>query len=138
MNQLIYISDFARALKIEDFEKILASAVTKNKSLDITGMMVVIDGHIFQTIEGPEHNVQSLMESIKTDSRHTNIRIISVDSVVVRDYPDWAMGYTSNWQGTTLDDVKSLLIQLAETNTFSENNAQSLKMLMLSLRPELT
>ncbi|WP_293750503.1 BLUF domain-containing protein [uncultured Paraglaciecola sp.] len=138
MIQLIYTSDFAQALKIEDFEKILAAAVTKNKRLDITGMMVVIDGHIFQTIEGSEHNVQSLMDSIKADNRHNNIRIIGVDSVVVRDYPDWAMGYTCNWQGTTLDDVKSLLLQLAETNTFSENNAQSLKILMRSLRPELT
>lgn len=138
MIQLIYTSDFAPTLKVEDFEEILEAAVAKNKNLEITGMMVIIDGHIFQTIEGPEHNVLSLMDSIKNDSRHKNVRIINVDSIVIRDYPDWAMGYTSNWQGSTLDDVKSLLLQLAEKSTFNENHAQSLKMLMRSLRPELT
>ena len=138
MIQLIYTSDFAQSLQVEDFEKIIKTALAKNISLEITGMMVIIDGHIFQAIEGPEHNVLSLMESIKNDSRHKNVRIIGVDSIVTRDYPDWAMGYTSTWQGTTLDDVKSLLLQLSEKSTFSENHAQSLKMLMRSLRPELT
>lgn len=138
MIQLIYTSDIAKAFNADDFDNILKSAVIKNKSLDITGMMIVIDEHIFQAIEGPEKNVLALMDSIKVDDRHANVRIIGIDTIVIRDYPDWAMGHINNWQGTTLDDVKSVLLQLAKASTFSENNALSLKMLMQSLRPELT
>ncbi|WJG10971.1 BLUF domain-containing protein [Aliiglaciecola sp. LCG003] len=137
MIQYIYASDFADELKSEDFEAILKSAVTKNRGLGITGMMVVINQHIFQVIEGPEHNVLSLMESIKADRRHQNIRVIGVNSIVTRDYSDWSMGFTSSWQGKQLDDIKSVLLQFAQNNTFSQQHADSLRMLMRSLRPVL-
>ncbi|MDN4501686.1 BLUF domain-containing protein [Alteromonadaceae bacterium BrNp21-10] len=138
MIQLIYTSDFCTALKPKDFKDILQTALAKNISLEITGMMVVIDEHIFQAIEGPEHNVVSLMDSIKTDSRHKNVRIIGTMPIMERDFPDWTMGFTSHWQGTQLDDVKSVLLQLTANSTFNEQHANSLRMLMRSLRPSLT
>ncbi|MDN4501687.1 BLUF domain-containing protein [Alteromonadaceae bacterium BrNp21-10] len=133
MLYLTYVSDFAQELESQDFNNILAVSTEHNARQNITGFLVVVDQHFFQALEGPEEHVLTLLEAIKRDPRHQNLRVIGSETIVKRDFPDWSMGFVCYWKSHLLDDIQSVLLQYAKTEVFKPHHAQGLRVLLQSL-----
>ena len=79
-----------------DVENILQVARERNKVLEITGALFSAANTFAQYIEGPTSSIHQLMESIKRDPRHHDMKVVSVKNEVERKFPNWTMAYSGD------------------------------------------
>ena len=77
--------------KSSDLEAIQAAAREHNATDGITGLLVFNGTHFLQTIEGSERAIDSLIERLRNDSRHTGFEIRDQRKIDARSFPDWPM-----------------------------------------------
>ncbi len=65
----------------------------KNARLGITGVLLYINGHIVQVLEGQQQAVEDLYNSIQADPRHTDVRTVIHRPISQRLFSQWYMGY---------------------------------------------
>ena len=70
---------------------ILKGARVKNAGLGITGALMLYDDWFAQVLEGPQAAVEALFARIKTDQRHTSVRLGEAGPVPRRLFEKWAM-----------------------------------------------
>lgn len=90
---IIYSSVAKSPFGQEDLLELLGAARRKNTSLNITGMLLHVEGSFLQVIEGNEEDIDTLFEKISHDSRHGNIVTIVRESIARRVFSDWSMGF---------------------------------------------
>ena len=76
MLQLLYVSTAAQGLVQSDLDDIVAGAVARNASLEVTGSLYYNGRNFMQLLEGPAPAVHDLMDSIRRDPRHSGVVII--------------------------------------------------------------
>jgi len=92
LKRIKYISEFAELMTPADIDDLVQKAARKNKTLDITGILIASGRMFFQVIEGPGRHIDDLYEAIKKDSRHTNVHLLNSEwGVTTRMFPDWSM-----------------------------------------------
>ncbi len=95
--RLIYRSRSLLADSIDGVEQglseILRVSRINNRSRGVTGALVLYEyKNLFaQALEGPEHEVQSLFDLIKSDPRHENVEVSEAEPVPDRLFRRWAM-----------------------------------------------
>ena len=92
---LIYNSAATRPFSDADLQQLLSAARNKNASLNVTGMLLYVDGGFFQILEGPEAVVDRLLATIHSDARHTRVTTIIRESIPERSFGEWTMGYAT-------------------------------------------
>ncbi len=70
---------------------ILKGARVKNAGLGITGALMLYDDWFAQVLEGPQASVEALFTRIKSDQRHTSVRLAEAGQVPRRLFDKWAM-----------------------------------------------
>lgn len=75
--------------RASDLDLLAAKARARNRSLDVTGMLLFEDGRFLQTLEGPPKAVAELWSSIKRDGRHSHIEVLSEHMAAARLFSDW-------------------------------------------------
>ncbi|RFZ91242.1 BLUF domain-containing protein [Mucilaginibacter conchicola] len=98
---LIYMSRAARKMRSADLDELMDWCVSRNRSLDVTGMLLFVEernalnswGRFVQVLEGPEETVRNLYNSIRKDSRHREVTELFTYTVGRRNFPDWSMGF---------------------------------------------
>ncbi|NEU70237.1 BLUF domain-containing protein [Spirosoma agri] len=65
----------------------------KNARLGITGVLLYINGHIVQVLEGQQDLVEEVYKSIQADPRHTDVRTVIRQPISQRLFDRWHMGY---------------------------------------------
>ena len=76
MLQLLYVSTAAQGLVQSDLDDIVAGAVARNASLEVTGSLYYNGRNFMQLLEGPAPAVHELMDSIRRDPRHSGVVMI--------------------------------------------------------------
>ncbi len=114
--RLVYASRWANVLG-EDIEaalhRIVAASIGRNRLADVTGLLLIHDGWFVQALEGPENQVRQLMEQIRTDPRHREVRVISATSAESRLFKDW------NMAGARLGrESEAMLVELGQIARF--------------------
>jgi hypothetical protein len=94
MITLIYASSAVQLMSQEELITLLTKAREKNKSLNITGMLLYKDGNFLQILEGPEAEVTALFDTIKRDPRHRGVIRIMKRAIEARQFSEWEMGFT--------------------------------------------
>jgi hypothetical protein len=94
---------------------LLEQARSKNKGLDITGVLLYFDGDFMQVIEGDETNVKNLYQSIVCDDRHRSIICVFSEEIDIRQFAEWSMGFNkTNYAAirkiTTLENINRTLL----------------------------
>ena len=84
---------FPAAKNQEAVSDILLVSRERNKLLQVTGALFSASKTFAQFIEGPKLAIDQLMESITRDTRHRDVKVVSVKNEVPRKFPDWAMAY---------------------------------------------
>ena len=104
--QVIYSSEATMPFDIHDMEDILTKARVRNESLDITGVLIYVDGLFIQVLEGKKDRVLELIRSIESDPRHSLFKLFYQAETDSRIFDDWRMAYVdvtreqmANWYG---------------------------------------
>jgi hypothetical protein len=110
--QTFYLSRPAAGLANHDIQQILLAARQKNWRLNLTGCLLFSGQHFAQVLEGPAEAVSSLLERLRRDPRHTDLRVLVTRPVPTRAYADWAMGMVY-----ALDQVDRLEALMTDAHT---------------------
>lgn len=94
MISLIYVSHSVRQLNKNELMDILRVSRENNHAKGITGLLLYKGGNFMQVLEGDELTVLALYDTIRKDSRHTDVSIISKTYLEQREFPEWEMAFT--------------------------------------------
>lgn len=92
LHRLIYISSGQRKFDADELREILDVSRQNNAEINVTGMLLYLDGNFLQLLEGTRGDVEALYEHISLDKRHSGAIVLSRGQVAERVFPDWAMG----------------------------------------------
>lgn len=76
-----------------DLFYMLAQARQRNKSLDLSGLLLYDRGFFFQWLEGANAPLGQVWNSIRRDPRHADIEVLADQSIPIRLFSDWTMGF---------------------------------------------
>ncbi|MGB7342580.1 MAG: BLUF domain-containing protein [Pirellulaceae bacterium] len=91
--QLVYASATSVPFSDEELEILLERARQNNSSLDVTGVLLFVDGTFFQVLEGEPDVVHALYEKIQLDQRHNNVLVLAEREITERNFGQWSMGF---------------------------------------------
>lgn len=91
--QIIYSSDAATPMQMEDLEEILEHARSRNARTGVTGALVYIDGVFLQILEGDFDTIQQLMAKISADVRHEEVTVLQEAEIPAAVFEGWEMAY---------------------------------------------
>lgn len=91
--ELVYLSTAARTFGVTELRELLGKARRKNRTLDLTGLLLHADGSFLQVLEGPAPSVDEIFAHIERDPRHRNVVVVSRRTIEVRTFPSWRMGF---------------------------------------------
>lgn len=90
---LIYSSDATVQLGQGDLDLLLEQSRANNASRGLTGALLYRDGHFLQVLEGSFVAVRGLLDTLRADGRHTNLRVLLEEPIPTRQFADWSMGF---------------------------------------------
>jgi hypothetical protein len=88
---LIYISTAVEPMSQAALDALLKQSRLYNRPAGITGCLIYQDGYFMQMLEGKREVVSKLMNKVKNDPRHTDIRTIVEGKAPRRVFVDWSM-----------------------------------------------
>jgi len=86
---LTYKSIATASPSAADLDSLVGKARARNRDLSVTGMLLYEDGSFLQTLEGPPDKLETLWSSIKQDTRHDHIEVLSEHIVPARLFSNW-------------------------------------------------
>lgn len=92
---VLYSSNATHPFDDDELGELLAQCRASNSRNDLTGMLLYRRGRFVQILEGPEQTVRDLLETIRSDERHTDVRVLIEEPISARAFADWTMGYQS-------------------------------------------
>ena len=92
IRQLVYASVPVGSRAV-DLDQILAQARRNNGMNGVSGLLVARDDRYVQILEGTPEAVGHIMDAIRDDDRHTDLRVISDDAVDERGFGGWTMAH---------------------------------------------
>lgn len=89
--RLIYYSEAADNLTVQDVKSISAKASLKNESLLVSGGLLYCESKFLQVLEGGLSPVNKLFATILRDPRHKNVTLIDFTRIKHREFEGWEM-----------------------------------------------
>ena len=131
--QCIYASAATRPFDRPALRALLDVSRRNNARLDITGMLLHIDGSFFQILEGREDAVTALFSKIGGDVRHNRVVKLIQEPVAERSFGDWSMGL-ADVTAADLRMVPGLNDFFARHSCFSSLDSGRAKALLTAFR----
>jgi len=75
----------------DDLAALMARARSRNREAGVTGMLLYEGGRYLQTLEGPPDGLETIWSSVRRDSRHTDIEVLTQHLVPARLFSEWDM-----------------------------------------------
>jgi len=91
LTSLTYTSLARLDLRSSDLEAIHRTARGQNASAGITGLLVFNGTHFLQIVEGAHSAIDSLLEKLRRDPRHSGLEVRDERKIKARSFPDWSM-----------------------------------------------
>ncbi len=101
---ILYVSRSIMWLDRFQLNVLLESSRKNNLKKNITGMLLYLDQHFMQLLEGNKQDLLDLLNVIGNDTRHYNLRVLFQKSIKHRCFSDWSMAYKS----LSSDEIKNL------------------------------
>ena len=93
--------------------RILLKSRTNNKKNGLVGVLYFGDGCFFQCLEGAAEAVDTLYEKLLTDSRHTDLKVLSRKPIDSLSFSNWSMKHVP------LEDEMTNLLKSQGLKTFN-------------------
>lgn len=91
--RLTYISCYNANNANIEVARILEQSRRNNANNGITGTLVMNEKYFLQVIEGPRAVINTLLQKLFKDERHTSLRIVECHEVEQRRWSKWSMQY---------------------------------------------
>lgn len=94
LHRVIYVSDAvgAAGTSLLSLVEILGVSERNNRRDHLTGALLCHNGRFLQAIEGARTDIDRLMDRLRGDRRHANLRLLSDQPIACRLFGHWAMG----------------------------------------------
>lgn len=114
LKYLVYTSAASRKMLPADLESILFTSRKRNMEAGITGALLYRNTTFIQFLEGPPAEIDALMDRIRVDDRHNNVRVLLVEAASERSFADWKMGFgiPQETRATGVDGVRDSFTDL--------------------------
>jgi hypothetical protein len=93
MIQTAYVSHAAETMTQEALLSLLQQCLANNESSGVTGMLLYGNDTFLQVLEGEEAVLDSVIDKIRKDPRHSRIHFLYRKPLERRQYSDWSMGF---------------------------------------------
>jgi hypothetical protein len=93
MIQTAYVSRAAEAVTPESLLALMQQCLSNNEASGVTGMLLYGNGTFLQVLEAEEAVLNTVVEKIEKDPRHSKIHFLYRKPVENRQYSDWSMGF---------------------------------------------
>ena len=93
LSAVIYRSRAVAPLADLDLFYLLAHARRRNETLGLSGLIVYDRGYFFQWLEGNDVALGKVWNSIRRDTRHTEITVLADQTIPTRLFDDWHMRF---------------------------------------------
>lgn len=116
MLQLVYMSQAASGLTRQDTGTISAYAQVRNRSDEITGVLLGDGKYFLQVLEGPKASVEDTFLRVIIDTRHNSLMLLSRRIVTAREFGVWDMALceTETDRRNIIEQVRHLIISAPE------------------------
>jgi hypothetical protein len=93
---LLYVSESCLSWPDDahEVDDIVATARARNEQLGLTGALIYTRTHFAQVLEGQAEAIETMMASIRADSRHRNLCVVADEPIEARYFPAWTMAYS--------------------------------------------
>lgn len=98
---VIYASWSTEHFHEHEIPDLLKHARLANAKHELTGMLLYIGGSFLQVLEGQPDMVETVFSAIREDRRHTQLTLITKETILERAYEGWTMSHH------TLDPVEA-------------------------------
>ncbi|MCO5102827.1 MAG: BLUF domain-containing protein [Burkholderiaceae bacterium] len=106
--QVLYVSTLSPEQPLSVVAEIAHRARVRNAELGI-GALLVFDGQRFcQMLEGDRRPVLSLIERIRSDTRHTDVEVLYHGPLPARRFSDLQLAFTSGEMDTSFEQFAAL------------------------------
>lgn len=89
----MYISASKKDISGQELEAILSVARENNTKMGVSGLLLYVEGHFLQYLEGEQSVVEQLYRRIEKDSRHSGVMRLFAGLYDRRIFADWSMGF---------------------------------------------
>jgi len=89
----LYTSTARHAFDDDALRYLLTKSRAANEGKQITGILLYRAGRFVQVLEGPRPVVLELLERIRDDDRHSDVRVLLDGPIRSRDFAEWSMGF---------------------------------------------
>lgn len=90
---IAYFSTATKHFTEDELTELLAISKRNNKILDVTGILLFIEGCFLQVLEGDENTVKKVFEKVKEDRRHDDVFTLFKGRKPERSFGNWSMGF---------------------------------------------
>lgn len=90
---LAYTSVASHHMSREELINLLAQSRDNNSHVEITGMLLYMEGCFFQVLEGQADKLEMLYEKISKDKRHHDVMKLILEPIEERSFSNWTMGF---------------------------------------------
>ena len=91
--QLIYVSMASFRFTRQNLMDLLVQSRKFNQEKKITGLLLYVEGHFMQLLEGSRKAINELMVRIAKDRRHQQVKVLEEGLVAGRQFDDWSMAF---------------------------------------------
>ena len=138
--QIIYSSESATPMQMDELEEILEHARNSNAAKGITGALVYVEGVFLQVLEGGIDDLRDLMGRISKDMRHETVTVLREGESPSAIFSDWTMAYVSatseqvaKWAGLSAStDIPKVLTDMRQDPHRAMQVAQSILSVLAS------
>ncbi len=95
-HQLLYESIATTSMTLEDVINMLEKCNQQNYEIRLSGLLVFHNHRFMQLLEGSKSSVDFIMQKIRKDTRHSNLKILHESESMERSMGAWAMAFTMN------------------------------------------
>jgi hypothetical protein len=89
----IYSSAATGTFQEHEIPGLLEQIRKANEAIDVTGMLLYIEGSFFQVLEGEPAIIDALIRRIQSDTRHKQFTLVIREPIPVRNFGEWTMGF---------------------------------------------
>lgn len=93
MYHIAYFSTATRHFSELELNLLLKTSQQNNTKLNVTGVLLFIEGCFLQILEGEKSAVEALYNKVKNDNRHHHILKIFAGETKERVFKKWSMGF---------------------------------------------
>lgn len=119
LKRLIYVSTMHAPFTDEEIIELGRISSLNNKKLGITGVLISVHEYFFQILEGKPPVLDALLEKIRSDSRHRDLTILSMEfGLEERLFTDWGMRTVrlNEESGVLLQAIRMMLRNIAQSH----------------------